>query len=298
MINRLYGDTEWSVKKSLIWWRLSSLQRSVASPRSSPPEHGAVSFKPDSAPYRRTIGIAASDTNHAQRCTHWSGRASLSVLGPMLHDIDSALTSLSDLQNRPSGTIRITTVEHAAKTILLPAMRTFLKSHPEIDIQLTIDYGLTDVVSERFDAGVRLGGEMDKDMIAIRIGPDIPMAIVGSPDYFSRRSAPTSVSQLIDHQAINLYLPTSGTANRWRLIRGGREVRVRMEGQLLLNTIDLIIDAAIDGHGLAYLPYDQVERAIKEKNWYVFWINSHQIYPVITCTIHTVDMLARHSHYL
>ncbi|EGB33923.1 lysR family bacterial regulatory helix-turn-helix protein [Escherichia coli E1520] len=171
-----------------------------------------------------------------------AGEHLLSVLGPMLHDIDSAMASLSDL------------------------MRTFLKSHPEIDIQLTIDYGLTDVVSERFDAGVRLGGEMDKDMIAIRIGPDIPMAIVGSPDYFSRRSVPTSVSQLIDHQAINLYLPTSGTANRWRLIRGGREVRVRMEGQLLLNTIDLIIDAAIDGHGLAYLPYDQVERAIKEKN--------------------------------
>ena len=181
-----------------------------------------------------------------------AGEHLLSVLGPMLHDIDSAMASLSDLQNRPSGTIRITTVEHAAKTILLPAMRTFLKSHPEIDIQLTIDYGLTDVVSERFDAGVRLGG-------------DIPMAIVGSLDYFSRRSVPTSVSQLIDHQAINLYLPTSGTANRWRLIRGGREVRVRMEGQLLLNTIDLIIDAAIDGHGLAYLPYDQVERAIKEK---------------------------------
>lgn len=141
-----------------------------------------------------------------------AGEHLLSVLGPMLHDIDSALASLSELQNRPSGTIRITTVEHAAKTILLPAMRTFLKSHPEIDIQLTIDYGLTDVVSERFDAGVRLGGEMDKDMIAIGIsGP------------------------------------------------------IRMAGQLLLNTIDLIIDAAIDGHGLAYLPYDQVERAIKEK---------------------------------
>ncbi len=195
-----------------------------------------------------------------------AGEHLLSVLGPMLHDIDSAPgIPERSAEPRPSGTIRITTVEHAAKTILLPAMRTFLKSHPEIDIQLIIDYGLTDVVSERFDAGVRLGGEMDKDMIAIRIGPDIPMAIVGSPDYFSRRSVPTSVSQLIDHQAINLYLPTSGTANRWRLIRGGREVRVRMEGQLLLNTIDLIIDAAIDGHGLAYLPYDQVERAIKEK---------------------------------
>lgn len=194
-----------------------------------------------------------------------AGEHLLSVLGPMLHDLDSALTSLGDLRDRPSGTIRITTVEHAAKTILLPAMRTLLKSHPDINVQLLIDYGLTDVVSERFDAGVRLGGEMDKDMIAVRIGPDIPMAIVGAPEYLSRKGIPVSVAHLVDHQAINLYLPSSGTANRWRLVRGGREVRVRMEGQLLLNTIDLILDAAIDGHGLAYLPYDQVQQAIEEK---------------------------------
>ncbi len=194
-----------------------------------------------------------------------AGEQLLSVLGPMLHDIDSTLASLGDLRDRPSGTIRITTVEHAAKTILLPAMRTLLKSHPDINVQLLIDYGLTDVVSERFDAGVRLGGEMDKDMIAVRIGPDIPMAIVGAPEYLSRKGIPVSVAHLVDHQAINLYLPSSGTANRWRLVRGGREVRVRMEGQLLLNTIDLILDAAIDGHGLAYLPYDQVQQAIEEK---------------------------------
>ncbi|HCZ8524203.1 TPA: LysR family transcriptional regulator [Klebsiella pneumoniae] len=194
-----------------------------------------------------------------------AGEHLLSVLGPMLNDLNSALTSLGDLRDRPSGTIRITTVEHAAKTILLPAMRTLLKSHPDINVQLLIDYGLTDVVSERFDAGVRLGGEMDKDMIAVRIGPDIPMAIVGAPDYLSRKGIPVSVAHLVDHQAINLYLPSSGTANRWRLMRGGREVRVRMEGQLLLNTIDLILDAAIDGHGLAYLPYDQVQQAIEEK---------------------------------
>lgn len=194
-----------------------------------------------------------------------AGEHLLSVLGPMLNDLTSALTSLGDLRDRPSGTIRITTVEHAAKTILLPAMRTLLKSHPDINVQLLIDYGLTDVVSERFDAGVRLGGEMDKDMIAVRIGPDIPMAIVGSPDYLSRRGIPVSVAHLVEHQAINLYLPSSGTANRWRLVRGGREVRVRMEGQLLLNTIELILDAAIDGHGLAYLPYDQVQQAIEEK---------------------------------
>ncbi|WP_196015181.1 LysR family transcriptional regulator [Klebsiella variicola] len=194
-----------------------------------------------------------------------AGEHLLSVLGPMLNDLNSALTSLGDLRDRPSGTIRITTVEHAAKTILLPAMRTLLKSHPDINVQLLIDYGLTDVVSERFDAGVRLGGEMDKDMIAVRIGPDIPMAIVGAPEYLSRKGIPVSVAHLVDHQAINLYLPSSGTANRWRLVRGGREVRVRMEGQLLLNTIDLILDAAIDGHGLAYLPYDQVQQAIEEK---------------------------------
>lgn len=194
-----------------------------------------------------------------------AGEHLLSVLGPMLHDIDSTLASLGDLRDRPSGTIRITTVEHAAKTILLPAMRTLLKSHPDINVQLLIDYGLTDVVSERFDAGVRLGGEMDKDMIAVRIGPDIPMAIVGAQEYLSRKGIPVSVAHLVDHQAINLYLPSSGTANRWRLVRGGREVRVRMEGQLLLNTIDLILDAAIDGHGLAYLPYDQVQQAIEEK---------------------------------
>ncbi|NTX78819.1 LysR family transcriptional regulator [Serratia proteamaculans] len=194
-----------------------------------------------------------------------AGEHLLSTLGPMLHDMDSAMTSLGDLRGRPSGLIRITTVEHAAKTILLPAMRTLLSTHPEIKVEIIIDYGLTDVVSERFDAGVRLGGEMDKDMIAVRIGPDIPMAIVGAPSYLTKRGVPTSVAQLIDHQAINLFLPTSGTANRWRLIRGGREVRVRMEGQLLFNNLDLILDAAIDGHGLAYLPYDQVQAAIADK---------------------------------
>ncbi|WP_426504605.1 LysR family transcriptional regulator [Serratia proteamaculans] len=193
-----------------------------------------------------------------------AGEHLLSTLGPMLHDMDSAMTSLGDLRGRPSGLIRITTVEHAAKTILLPAMRTLLSTHPEIKVEIIIDYGLTDVVSERFDAGIRLGGEMDKDMIAVRIAPDMPMAIVGAPSYLAKRGVPTSVAQLIDHQAINLFLPTSGTANRWRLIRGGREVRVRMEGQLLFNNLDLILDAAIDGHGLAYLPYDQVQHAIAD----------------------------------
>lgn len=193
-----------------------------------------------------------------------AGERLISTLGPMLHDLDAAIASLGELRDRPSGTIRLTTVEHAAKTILVPAMKRLLPDNPDITVELTIDYGLADVVADRFDAGVRLGGEMAKDMIAVRIGSDIPMAIVGSPDYFRAHAVPNSPTQLIDHRAINLRLPTSRTLNAWRLMRGGKEARVRIDGPLVFNTIDLILDAALDGHGLAYLPLDQVQQYLNE----------------------------------
>lgn len=193
-----------------------------------------------------------------------AGERLLATLGPMLHDLDGAIASLGDLRDRPSGTIRITTVEHAAKSILLPAMDRLLLDNPDIKVEMSVDYGLADVVADRFDAGVRLGGEMAKDMIAVRIGPDIPMAIVGSPGYLARHPAPASAAELPNHRAINLRLPTSGTVNGWRLMRDGRETRVRIEGQLLLNTIDLILDAALRGHGLAYLPLDLVRRHLDQ----------------------------------
>lgn len=188
-----------------------------------------------------------------------AGERLLATLGPMLHDLDSALASLGELRDRTSGTIRLTTVEHAAKTILLPAMKRLLPDHPDIHVEIIIDYGLTDVVKDRFDAGVRLGGDIEKDMIAMRIGPDTPMAIVGSPDYFRLHPPPASPAQLVDHRAINLRLPTSGTRYGWPLMRGGRETRVRIEGQLTLNSLDLILDATREGHGLAFLPLDQVQ---------------------------------------
>ena len=194
-----------------------------------------------------------------------AGERLIATLGPMLHDLDAAVASLGELRDRPAGTIRITTVEHAAKTIIVPAMKRLLPDNPDIAVELTIDYGLADVVADRFDAGVRLGGEMAKDMIAVRIGSDIPMAIVGSPDYYRTHAVPNSPAQLIDHRAINLRLPTSGTLNKWRLMRGGRETRVRVDGPLVFNTIDLILDAALDGHGLAYLPLDQVQRHLDER---------------------------------
>lgn len=193
-----------------------------------------------------------------------AGERLIATLGPMLHDLDAAIAALGELRDRPAGTIRITTVEHAAKTIIVPAMKRLLPDNPDIKVDITIDYSLTDVVSERFDAGVRLGGEIARDMIAMRIGRDIPMAIVGSPDYFRTHAVPVSPAQLIDHRAINLRLPTSGTLNGWRLMRGSRETRVRVEGPLVLNSIDLILDAARDGHGLAYLPLDQVRLDLNE----------------------------------
>lgn len=193
-----------------------------------------------------------------------AGERLIATLSPMLRDMDAALASLGELRERPAGTIRITTVEHAAKTILLPAMKRLLPQHPDIVVEMTVDYGLANIVTDRFDAGVRLGGEIAKDMIAVRIGPDIPMAIVGAPAYLRAHGAPKKPEQLIGHRAINLRLPTSGTINGWRLKGRKRETRVRVEGQLIFNTIDLIRDAALESYGLAYLPLDQVEGDLRK----------------------------------
>ncbi|RFB87161.1 LysR family transcriptional regulator [Rhizobium leguminosarum bv. trifolii] len=191
-----------------------------------------------------------------------AGERLLAKLGPMLHDLDTVVGSLGELRDRPSGTIRITTVEHAAKTILMPAMKRLLADNPDIHIEINVDHALVDVVANQFDAGIRLGGEIARDMIAVRLGPDISMAIVAAPAYLARRPAPTTPAQLVDHKVINFRLPTSGTVIGWRLIRGGREAKVRGQGQLVVNTVDLLIDAVLDGHGLAYIHLDQVQQFI------------------------------------
>lgn len=180
-------------------------------------------------------------------------------LGPLLREIDSDLAELSEFRDTPTGNIRITSVEHAAKTVLMPALADMLPGFPDVSVEIIVDYGLVDVVAERFDAGVRLGEQVAKDMISVRISPEIPMAIVAAPSYLAEHGVPLTPQDLVDHRAINLRLPSSETINAWRLSKGGDVKQVRIEGALSFNTIDLIRQSALLGQGLAYLPRDQVE---------------------------------------
>jgi DNA-binding transcriptional LysR family regulator len=190
--------------------------------------------------------------------TTQAGERLLRTVGHRLDEIDAELTSLSELRERPAGTIRITCGEHAAQTILWPALRTFLPNYPDITVEIVVDYGLTDIVSERYDAGVRLGEQVAKDMIAVPVGPDMRMAVVGAPSYFAQRAAPKKPQDLTGHNCINLRMPTRGGLYAWEFEKRAREMKVRVEGQLIFNNIALRLNAALAGCGLAYMPEDQV----------------------------------------
>jgi DNA-binding transcriptional LysR family regulator len=188
-----------------------------------------------------------------------AGERLLETLAPALANLDASLVALSALRDKPAGTIRITTVEHAAKLYIWPALKKILPAYPDVHVEITLDYGLVDIVAERYDAGVRLGEQVAQDMIAIRISPDIPMAIVGTEGYFEQNPAPRVPQDLVAHRCINLRVPTSGGLTTWAFENGGRKLKVRTAGPLVFNTLDLILDAALNGFGLAYLPLDLVQ---------------------------------------
>jgi DNA-binding transcriptional LysR family regulator len=192
-----------------------------------------------------------------------AGERLIETLRPALADIDGRLTALTALREKPAGAIRITTSEHVAEAILLPALVRLLPDYPDIHVELAIEYGLTDIVAERFDAGVRLGEQVAKDMIAVPIGPEQRMAVVGAPSYFARHPAPRTPQQLSDHICINLRLPTRGGLYAWEFEKGARKLNVRVEGQLVFNTARMIIEAARAGMGLACLPQDAVKDEIE-----------------------------------
>lgn len=193
-----------------------------------------------------------------------AGERLLRTLKPRFDEITSELAMLSDQRETPAGTIRITASEHAAISIIAPALQKLLPQYPDINVEVNIDSGLTNIVAERFDIGVRLGERVAKDMIAVRISPDLRWVIVGSPDYFLRHPRPEVPQDLAGHNCINIRFPTHGEMFVWDFEKDGREVKVRVEGQLTFNSIVMRLDAAVAGLGLAYLPEDRAAPFIED----------------------------------
>ena len=188
-----------------------------------------------------------------------AGERLLRNVGPRLEEIETELEALGELREKPAGTIRITTLEFAADSILVPKLAKLLRAYPDIKVEIVIDYGLTDIVAQRYDAGVRNGEQVAKDMIAVRIGPDARMAVVGAPSYFKGRAEPKKPQDLIGHNCINLRLPTHGGLYAWEFEKGNRELKVRVEGQFTFNSTGPMLNAALAGLGLAYVPEGLVQ---------------------------------------
>ena len=215
-----------------------------------------------------------------------AGERLVSTLRPAFEEIDTQLAAVTELREKPAGTIRITTSEHAAESILWPALARLLPDYPDIKVELMVEQGLTDIVKARYDAGVRLGEQVAKDMIAVRIGPDLRMAVVGAPSYLARHPAPKAPHDLTGHDCINLRLTTSGGFYAWEFERDGRELRVRVDGRLAFNDVPLILEAATAGFGLACVPEDHARRHIEDgrlvrvlEDWCEPFSGFHLYYP-------------------
>jgi DNA-binding transcriptional LysR family regulator len=193
-----------------------------------------------------------------------AGERLMRTVGPRFEEIEAELAAVSELREKPAGTIRISATEYATSAVLLPKLAKLLREYPDIKVEIISDYGLTDIVTERFDAGVRSGEQVAKDMIAVRIGPDMRMAVVGAPSYFRNRSEPKKPQELIEHNCINLRLPTHGGLYAWEFEKGDHELRVRVEGQTVFNMTTQMLNAALAGLGLAYVPEGLVQPHINK----------------------------------
>ncbi|EKN4136080.1 LysR family transcriptional regulator [Yersinia enterocolitica] len=195
-----------------------------------------------------------------------AGERLANSLEPRFAEIESELDALSEMRARPAGNIRITAGEHAVDSVLWPVLKSFLAKYPYINVEITVDNTLTDIVTGRFDAGIRLGEQVAKDMVAVRIGPDMSMAVVASPSYLAKYGIPTTPADLQHHRCINMRLPTMGGLYAWEFEKEGRELKVRVDGQLTFNSIRQRIDAAVIGFGLTMVPEDAVKTEIASGN--------------------------------
>lgn len=222
------------------------------------------------------LGVSTSAVSHAVKgletrlgmrlLTRTTRRISMTDVGerlyanvaPRFEEIDAEVAAVAEMGDKPSGTLRITSAEHAVDNVLWPKLAQVLNDYPDIHIEITVDYALSDIVSQRFDAGVRLGDQVARDMIAVRISPDLRMAVVGSPDYFVRHSKPKTPHDLSKHNCINLRLPTLGGVLPWDFDKHGKEIKFRVSGQLVFNSTTAIVRATLAGYGLAFVPEDMV----------------------------------------
>lgn len=231
--------------------------------------------------------------------TTQAGDRLLDVLAPRLNEIEQELASLTAMREKPAGTVRITAHDHAIATVLWPRLLPLLRDYPDIQIEFSVDYAFTDIAAHRFDAGVRVGDRIDKDMIAVRLAPHLRMAVAGSPDYLAGRPALRNPQELTGHRCINLRLPTHGGLYAWDFEKDGRKLSVRVEGQTVFNNTFLMLQAALDGMGLAYLPYDLVQPHVEAgrlvgvlqawwprfPGYHLYYANRKQISPALALVI-------------
>jgi DNA-binding transcriptional LysR family regulator len=215
-----------------------------------------------------------------------AGERLLGTVGPRFEEVEAELAALNELRQKPAGTIRITTGDHSAFTILWPKLAKVLPKYPDVKVEITIESGLVDIAAERYDAGVRLGEQVAKDMISVRIGPDLRFAVVGTKSYFAKHAPPETPRDLVKHSCINMRFPTHGGLWAWDFERNGRELKVRVDGQLIFNNIFQVRDAALDGAGLAYIPEDLARPYVSKgqlkwvlQDWSPPWPGYHLYYP-------------------
>ncbi|KHK59064.1 LysR family transcriptional regulator [Burkholderia sp. A9] len=215
-----------------------------------------------------------------------AGEELLKTAAPRIEEIEAKLASLSDFRDKPAGVVRITATDHAIDSIVWPKLTNVLREYPDIRLELTVDYGLANIVEDRYDIGIRFGDQVAKDMIAVRISPDIPMAVVGAPSYLEGKSLPKSPEDLLNHDCVTLRLTTTKGVYAWELKKGKREIQARVNGQLTFNTQQQMLRAAVDGFGLAFLPEDAVRPYLDRgellsvlKDWCPAFPGYHAYYP-------------------
>lgn len=215
-----------------------------------------------------------------------AGERLLQNVAPRLEEIEAEIAAVSDLGDKPSGTVRITAIDHVIDDVLWPRIAPLLPQYPDLHVEFSADYRIVDIAAERYDIGVRHGDQVDKDMIAVRLTPDVRMRIVGAPAYFARRPLPASVADLMKHNCINLRLASSGGIYAWELKHEGQDIEARVRGQAVFSTANHILKAALDGAGLGFLPEEMVGEHVRGgrllsvmEDWCPLWPGLHAYYP-------------------